>query len=121
MHELAVTEQVLQISLDHAERASARRVVAIYLIIGELSSILDDSVQFYWDIISAGTAAQGAHLHFRRAPACFACAVCGSQSEGASWLFECPACGSSQVKLLAGDEFHVEALDVETCPSEVQT
>ena len=46
MHELAVTQSILEIALRHAERASARRILSINLVIGELTGFVDDSIQF---------------------------------------------------------------------------
>jgi len=46
MHELAVTENILSIASKHAQESGATRVTAINLVIGQLSSIVDDSVQF---------------------------------------------------------------------------
>ena len=64
MHELSITESILDITLRHARQAGAGRVTNLYLVIGQLASIVDDSVQFYWDIVAKGTLAEGAHLHF---------------------------------------------------------
>ncbi|MCJ7724498.1 MAG: hydrogenase maturation nickel metallochaperone HypA, partial [Anaerolineales bacterium] len=66
MHELSVTQSVLEIALRHARQNNARRITDLYLVIGELASIVDDSVQFYWDMISKDTIAEGARLHFKR-------------------------------------------------------
>jgi hydrogenase nickel incorporation protein HypA/HybF len=44
MHELSVSESVLKIACDHAKKAHATAVTDIYLVIGRLSSIVDDSV-----------------------------------------------------------------------------
>jgi len=112
MHELAVTEQIKEIALRHARAAGAERVTDLYLVIGDLSSIVDDSVQFYWDFVSEGTAAAGARLHFRRIPAEMACQACGHDySPGEALL--CPRCDSGRVRIVAGDEFYLEAIDVE--------
>ena len=51
MHELAVTQSILDISLRYAQKANAKRIGVIHLVIGKFSSIVDDSVQFYWDMI----------------------------------------------------------------------
>ena len=69
MHELSVTESILEIALRHASKTKAARITNLYLVIGQLASIVDDSVQFYWDIISKDTIAEGAKLHFKRLPA----------------------------------------------------
>ena len=76
MHELSVTESILEISLRHANNASAKRISNLYLVIGQLASIIDDSVQFYWDIISKGTLQTERYLHFRRIPTTLTCLDC---------------------------------------------
>jgi hydrogenase nickel incorporation protein HypA/HybF len=113
MHELSVTESILEISLRHANNANAKRVTNLYLVIGQLASIVDDSVQFYWDIVSKGTIADGAILHFRRLPAKLACLDCNHQYNPDGNGFSCPNCNSDHVKVISGEEFFMEAIDVE--------
>jgi hydrogenase nickel incorporation protein HypA/HybF len=111
MHELSVTQSVLEIALRHATQANAGRIVDLHLVVGEMSSIVDDSVQFYWEILSRGTAADGSTLHFRRIEAQFGCRVCGHAYHPRQGLV-CPACDSGDVRLVAGDEFYLESIDV---------
>lgn len=113
MHELAVTESLLELALSHAERAGARRVVGLHLVIGQLASIVDDCVAFYWDVIARGTLAEGAKLHFRRVPARLACQRCGAEYNLDGQDPSCPTCGSLAVRVLAGEEFQLEAIDIE--------
>jgi hydrogenase nickel incorporation protein HypA/HybF len=114
MHELSVTESILEISLRHASNASAKRISNLYLVIGQLASIIDDSVQFYWDIISKGTLADGAVLHFRRIPTTLTCLDCYKDYSPGNENFNCPICKSHHVKILTGEEFYMEAIDIET-------
>jgi hydrogenase nickel incorporation protein HypA/HybF len=114
MHELPVAESILEMVQRHAQEADATRVTDLYLVIGKLSSIVDDSIQFYWDIISEGTLAEGAQLHFERIPAELFCLDCGSRYVMADTTFACPSCQGTHVKVVAGDEFRLEAIDVET-------
>jgi hydrogenase nickel incorporation protein HypA/HybF len=114
MHELSVTESILEISLRHAQQANAKRITNLYLVIGQLASIVDDSVQFYWDIVSNGTIADGAILHFKRLPATLECLDCTHQYTPANNGFSCPACNSDRIKVISGDEFFMEAIDVES-------
>ena len=114
MHELSVTENILEITLRHAERAGAHRVTALYLVIGQLATIVDDSVAFYWDIISQGTPAEGAALHFRRIPVEMHCRDCDYHYQPGGEELSCPSCGSSNVQVVGGEEFYLEAIDVES-------
>jgi len=114
MHELSVTESILEISLRHANKANAKRITNLYLVIGQLASIVDDSVQFYWDIVSEGTLADGALLHFRRVPATLSCLECNHQFNPGKDGFSCPFCKSERVKVISGEEFFMEAIDIET-------
>lgn len=112
MHELPVTENILEISLKYAKEADASQITNIYLVIGQMASIVDDSIQFYWDIVSKGTIAEKAHLHFNRIPTKFECSRCKHQYLYNGDDFECPNCGSIEVKLIDGDQFYLEAIDV---------
>jgi hydrogenase nickel incorporation protein HypA/HybF len=114
MHELTVTESILEIALRHANEANATRVTNLYLVIGQFASIVDDSVQFYWDIISKETIAEGATLHFKRLPATLSCLDCNQQFTPGGDGFSCPNCQSNHVKIVSGDEFYMEAIDIET-------
>lgn len=113
MHELAVTESILEIANRHARQANARRVTAVFLVIGQLSTIVDDSVQFYWDMIAQGTLCQGAKLHFERVPARIRCLDCAGEYGLVEKFSACPKCNSYQVKIISGEEFRVDSIDVE--------
>jgi hydrogenase nickel incorporation protein HypA/HybF len=113
MHELAVTESLLEIALRHAREQHAHHITDLYLVIGQWSSMVDDSIQFYWDILSEGTMAKGAILHFKRIPVILICQNCGEEYHPDSQEFTCPKCGGTQTQVKTGQEFQLEAIDVE--------
>ncbi len=113
MHELPVTENLLEITLRHAGQANAKKVTDLYLVIGQLSSIIDDSIQFYWDIVSQDTIAEGALLHFRRIPTRMMCRACGHQYSPSGDDFACPECQSTQIQITSGDEFFLESINID--------
>ena len=113
MHELAVTESILNIAVQHASRAGAVRVSGLNLVIGQLASIVDDSVQFYWDMISDGTICTGAQLHFERRPATLKCLDCDQAYALDGALTDCPNCHSVRIKVITGEEFFVESIEIE--------
>lgn len=113
MHELAVTESILNIATKHATQANAVRVTDVQLVIGQLSSIVDESVQFYWDMISEGTICAGARLHFERKPATFKCFDCDHTFALTGELTDCPNCHGIRLKVVTGEEFYLESIEVE--------
>ena len=113
MHELSVTESILEIAIRHALAQKAKKITDLYLVIGQWSSVVDDSVQFYWDIISEGTIAKGAELHFRRVMTELICQDCGQEYQPSSENMSCPKCAGTNVKVKTGEEFFLEAIDVD--------
>ena len=118
MHELPVTESILEIAIKHAKRENATQIKDIYLVIGQFASFIDESIQFYWDIISKDTIADGANLHFKRLPAEFQCLDCQQNfsprltAKGCD--YKCPKCNGHRLQLTCGDEFYLEAIDIES-------
>jgi hydrogenase nickel incorporation protein HypA/HybF len=113
MHELAVTEEILRVALEHAERAQATRITDINLVIGALSTIVDDSVQFYFDFLSPDTIAAGAELHFERIPARLRCRQCQNEFEPGERDYHCPQCNTLGGEVIAGREFYLDSMQVE--------
>lgn len=112
MHELPITESILDICLRHAQQAGASRITDIHLVIGQLSSFVDESIQIYWDIISAGTPAIGARLHFQRIPAEVRCTKCGAVYHLDTRDFICPDCGSVRAEIITGDQLYVQSIEI---------
>ncbi len=114
MHELPVTQGMLDVVLQAARRNGAQRVRIINLVVGDLAGILDDSVQFYFDLLSRDTPAEGAILHFERVPAEALCGECGRTFRAQAPLAPaCPACGSPRLTVRGGREFYVESIEVD--------
>jgi len=112
MHEMVVTQDILRIVIEHAVKANATRVTDIHLVIGDLASFVDDSIQFYFDMLTPATLAAGATLHFQRIPTRFRCRQCHTEfePEGRNWI--CPNCGAIGGDVIAGKEFFVESIEV---------
>jgi len=94
-------------------RADGRRIISLRLVIGELKDISDEVVHAIWGDIARGTSAEGASLYIRRAPAELQCMTCFGKYHPNSGNVSCPRCGSVGAKIIAGEEFSVEAVEVE--------
>lgn len=113
MHELSVTENIIRISSEEAERHNARKVKEIRIRVGELSGLIPDCMQFYFDIASKGTRVEGAVLKIEKIPISIKCSECGHTEELSSRSYTCSNCGSSNIKIIRGNEFLIDSLEVE--------
>ena len=113
MHELSVTEGILNLVLEHANKAGASKVTSINLVIGRLSSLVDDSVQFYWDMISENTICVGAKLVFDRRQAVLKCNDCQKEYTIEQELQPCPNCKGYNIVIVKGEEFYLDSIEIE--------
>lgn len=113
MHEMAVTRSMLDIVLEEAKKANASKVTEISIVLGEMSTLVDHCIQFNFDYLSIGTAAEGAKLNFRNVPKQARCLDCGNVFQPDGILWTCDKCQSSSLKLISGDELYIESIEVE--------
>ncbi len=113
MHELSITQSILNIAVSSAENAGAKKVNGIKITLGEMSGCVPQYIQEYFDIISEGTIAAGAKLEFKSVPAVAKCLDCGYETHLVRFRFRCEKCKSQNLKIISGREFLVESIDIE--------
>jgi hydrogenase nickel incorporation protein HypA/HybF len=113
MHELPITQGILDLVLDHAGKAGRGKITRIHLVVGELSRVVDESISFYWDILSRGTDAEGSELLFEHVPLEMQCARCANVFRPRELTYRCPECDEVRVRVIGGRDLRVEAIDVD--------
>jgi len=113
MHELAITQSMLDLVLEEAEKAGAKEVGRINLVIGQMSGIVEECVKFYFDFLSKGTLAERATLSFTVTPAMARCRSCDRLFELKEFDWACPYCQDNNMEIVAGKEILVESIEVE--------
>jgi hydrogenase nickel incorporation protein HypA/HybF len=116
VHELPITQSILDIVLAHARANQARKVVRIHLTVGELSELRQEWVQRYFDYLSRDTPAEGAEIAVERIPAAFRCLDCGRHFEVGIREMDrarCPGCSGTRICLERGDELLIRDMEVE--------
>lgn len=113
MHELGITQSILSIALEKANEAQARKITKINLVIGELSGVVDDCVQFYFDLLSKDTIAAEASLSFERTPNRLRCRNCATVFSPNNLNWTCPNCHEANVEIISGRECRVDSIEVE--------
>ena len=113
MHEFAITQSILDIVLDEAKAAQANKITKVNLIIGELSGVVSDSVQFYFDFLKKDNAAGEATLDFKLVPAQLKCRDCLTDFNPRDSLWICPNCQSASMEIISGRDCYIESIEVE--------
>lgn len=113
MHELPVTKSIIKISSEEAEKHNAKIVKEIRIKVGELTGLIPDSIQYYFDIISKGSKVEGALLKIEKLPIKIRCNECSKEVEAKVGTYSCSACGSMNIKIIGGNEFYIDSLEVE--------
>lgn len=112
MHEYAITESILEIVQAEAARAGGGSVDEITLVVGELTTFVDSSIEFYFTEMARGTAAEGATLRFQKIEARAHCSGCGADFRPHNAFFTCPECRSAVFELKQGQELFIESIEV---------
>ena len=113
MHEMSITQSILDIALSVSKEHGGLKVEEIRIRMGEYSGVVPQLIQEYFDIISRDTLAEKAKLVINRVPVTVKCRACGFSGEIDKRKVICPVCGGVDLKLLTGREFYVESLEVE--------
>lgn len=111
MHELGITRSVVAITAEHAKGAKVTRVT---LEIGKLAAIVPDAVRFCFDLCAQGTVVEGARLDIVEIPGRASCRSCGNEMALERPYGRC-ACGSCDLKLIAGEELKIREMEVDSC------
>ena len=113
MRELDATQSILTKALLKARESNARRIKSLHLVIGEISELDQNSIQNHWDELSRGTLAERAQLHFRLIKAEVQCMACFMKYTAIDGQIHCPYCGSYGAKILSGEEFFLESIELD--------
>ena len=113
MHELSITQSMLDLVLKQAEEAGVEKIERINLVIGEMTGVVARSVQFYFGFLSKGTPAEGAELNFKEIPTTAKCRNCGREFELGEFDWTCPHCQGNNIEITGGKELFVESIEVD--------
>lgn len=102
---------IIQVVNGEAEERHFTRITSITLVVGELASVMDESVQMYFELLSEHTPCEHAKLIFEHVPAMFRCSACGKEFPH-NKSFDCPACGGEALLIKGtGRELYIKSID----------
>lgn len=104
-----------EVALTTAVEHGGGQVVAMRLLVGELTCLDVETLTFAFDIAVRGTAAQACKLEIERVATRIRCAACGHE-RGGELLDPCDRCGQHGGDVIAGRELRMLTIDVDDAP-----
>jgi hydrogenase nickel incorporation protein HypA/HybF len=108
MHELAITQEIIEIACEKARGARIKRLV---IEVGKLSCVLPDTVRFWFEMCRENTPACTAALDIIETPGLGRCRTCGNELQMDSAFCQC-ICGSTDLDWLRGEELRIKEMEI---------
>lgn len=113
VHELSLAENVLQIIEDAMQNQKFFRIKKVWLEIGLLACVQQESLRFYFEIVTRDTAAHEARLEIIEVAGQGWCDQCACEMPLTTRYDACLHCGHYGLKIIRGEEMRVKELEVE--------
>jgi len=113
MHEASIAISLIETVSALCQKEGYNSIESVRLKVGKAAGILPDALLFAFDVAKAGTLASQAELVIDYIPLGGFCRECGSQFESQErYIFACPDCKSSAIKITRGDEMQIIDMEV---------
>ena len=109
---MSIALGIVRIAEEEVKKAKAKKVSLIELIIGELSGVEKDSLDFVWPMAVKETVLENAKVKIDYLPGKALCSDCNTPFPLQSLYDECPHCKSYFRVIQQGQELKVLALEV---------
>lgn len=115
MHEMGIVDGILNAAVQTARGASASRVVAVTVRIGDMAEIVEDAMTFAWEVLrEQDPLTCEAELRVETVAPRSVCIACGAEFDHDRYHVRCPVCGSAQTSAVRGRELELVSVEIET-------
>lgn len=113
MHEASIAISLIETVADLCQKEGYSSIESVRLKVGKAAGILPDALLFAFDVAKAGTPASQAQLIIEYIPLGGFCRECSSEFESEErFIYSCPDCQSSAIKITRGDEMQIVDMEV---------
>jgi len=100
VHELGITQGIIDRAREAAHGAGSERVSDLYIIIAPAADFTQESIEMYFEMLAGEDPLfAGAKLHFEERPVAALCLACGEEFVTDARQPACPMCRSFEVRL----------------------
>lgn len=110
IHESGIAANLLEIALQAAAANGLARVTGVTLRVGALAGVEVGALRFAWQVLTAGTAAEGAAMTVEDVPIIARCNFCECEFNPDPDDFTCPLCEGNDTNLIGGRELDLKSI-----------
>ena len=110
----SIVETVTETLATLPDSSRGARVLEVRLRVGALASVIPESLEFCWGIVSEGTPLEGSRLVVNLLPVVVHCESCGQDAElEGVQSFRCSRCGEPCAEIRQGRELEIDSIEIE--------
>ena len=114
MHELSMMTSVVETVTESLAAYPGAKVLEVRLKVGALASVIPESLEFCYGIVTEGTPLEGSRLVVNVLPVVVHCARCDQDAElDGIQSFRCPRCGEPCNDLRQGRELEIDSIEID--------
>lgn len=113
LHELGLTQSIIDLAIEYATRENAKKVSSITVEIGSISGVIPEAVEFAFDVCSKETLVEGAALHINHINGQGRCLDCKEISDIDFPTHICPNCGNLSLEIVQGKEMKFIEMEID--------
>jgi hydrogenase nickel incorporation protein HypA/HybF len=106
-------QSVMETVEQTARNNGALAIDVVRLVVGDMTEVVNEAMEFAFEAMSPGTPCEGAKLEITNVRPRSRCLNCGYEYEHDRYHWGCPKCDSLATELIAGRELYIDSIEIE--------
>lgn len=112
MHELSIANSMVKLATKTAQANNINKIKTIHVRLGVLSGVVKESLEFCFDVVTAGTIAEGATLVIKEVALKIFCSQCEKERILVEPIpLKCPECKMRTNDIVEGREIELYSIE----------
>ncbi|MBK7093665.1 MAG: hydrogenase maturation nickel metallochaperone HypA [Saprospiraceae bacterium] len=112
MHELSIAVGIVDLAEQEAAKAGGNNIESIELVVGKLSGVEIEALDFVWSSATEGTMLENAERITIQIKGKARCLECGNEYDIESLYENCPECNSYFKDIIQGKELQLKSITI---------
>jgi hydrogenase nickel incorporation protein HypA/HybF len=112
MHELSIAQNIIEIIQSNIPETEWEHIDKVRLKVGEAAGVVPESLEFSFQAITSESPLRHTQLEIISIPFRVRCQDCSAITKNEAGFAFCEMCGSTNTKVISGNELHVTEIEI---------